>query len=82
MTGLTDEEEFLQRSLADLEAEHAAGDIDESDYETLKRRYTNRYETVERELRAGPVKVADPEIEPDPGGAFAVIVTVYFFRGC
>src|SRR3954449_7169591 len=49
---LTDEQLFLQRSLADLEAEHDAGDIDEADYETLKRRYTSRYEAVERDLRA------------------------------
>ena len=37
---MTDRTEFLQRSLADLDAEHAAGDLSDEDYAELKSRYT------------------------------------------
>ena len=37
---MTDRTEFLQRSIADLEAEHAAGDLSDEDYAELKARYT------------------------------------------
>jgi len=37
---VTDRTEFLQRSIADLDAEHAAGDLSETDYAELKARYT------------------------------------------
>jgi tetratricopeptide (TPR) repeat protein len=56
---LTDEQEFLQRSLADLEAEHDAGDIEEDDYQTLKRRYTARAAAVDRELTPPPRRAAN-----------------------
>jgi tetratricopeptide (TPR) repeat protein len=39
---LIDERDFLLRSLADLEREHDAGDVDDHDYETLKDDYTAR----------------------------------------
>ena len=70
MTELTDEQEFLQRSLADLEAEHDAGDIDEADYETLKRRYTARSAAVERE-QVVPVAAGS-----GAGRSFKVPITV------
>jgi tetratricopeptide (TPR) repeat protein len=74
VTELTDEEEFLQRSLADLEAERDAGDIDEADYELLKGRYTSRYEAVERELRSPAVSVV--EAAPPPPRSYKVPVAV------
>lgn len=37
-----EEREFLLRSLRDLDAEFAAGDIDEADYHTLRDDYTAR----------------------------------------
>ena len=52
---LQDERDFLLRSLRDLEAERAAGDIDESDYLTLKDDYTARAAAVIRALQAKPV---------------------------
>jgi tetratricopeptide (TPR) repeat protein len=48
---LGEEREFLLRSLRDLEAEHDAGDIDESDYEELKRDYTARAAAVIRAMQ-------------------------------
>ena len=36
---MNDEREFLERSLADLEAERAAGDISDDDYKLLRDRY-------------------------------------------
>jgi tetratricopeptide (TPR) repeat protein len=42
LAALEEERDFLLRSLADLDAEHAAGDIDDADYEALKDDYTRR----------------------------------------
>lgn len=47
---LDEERAFLLRSLTDLEAEHAAGDVDDDDYAALKDRYTARAADVLREL--------------------------------
>ena len=47
---LEDERRFLLRSLADLEREHDAGDVDEQDYATLKDDYTIRAATVLRSI--------------------------------
>jgi hypothetical protein len=51
---LEEERDFLLRSLRDLEAEHDAGDIDDTDYATLKDDYTARAAAVLRELAGGP----------------------------
>ena len=42
MSDLDAEREFLERSLADLDAERAAGDLSETDYQLLKERYEAR----------------------------------------
>src|SRR5262245_17012653 len=47
---LEEERRFLLRSLSDLEREHDAGDVDESDYVTLKDGYTARAATVLRAI--------------------------------
>ena len=39
---LEEQRRFLQRSLADLEREHDAGDLDDADYATLKHDYESR----------------------------------------
>ncbi len=49
---LADEAEFLERSLADAEAEHAAGDLGRRDYEALVRRDTARLADVRAALFA------------------------------
>src|SRR5436305_6855922 len=53
LESLEEQREILLRSLRDLEAERAAGDIDETDYVTLKDDYTARAAAVIRALQAG-----------------------------
>jgi tetratricopeptide (TPR) repeat protein len=50
---LEDERRFLLTSLADLEREHDAGDLDDGDYEALKDGYTQRAAAVLRALDEG-----------------------------
>ena len=50
---LEEERRFLLRSLADLEREHDAGDIDDVDYATLRDGYTVRAAAVLREIDGG-----------------------------
>ena len=47
---LTEEQEFLLRSLDDLEKEHSNGDLSDDEYETLRNDYTHRLATVTRSL--------------------------------
>jgi hypothetical protein len=69
---LEDERRFLLASLADLEREHDAGDIDESDYETLKDGYTARAAAVLRAIDDG--RRALPPGPPRRWGRIAVAV--------
>lgn len=48
---LEEERDFLLASLADLEAERSAGDVDEHDYEQLKDSYVRRTAEILRALR-------------------------------
>ncbi|MDZ7674951.1 MAG: hypothetical protein U5K30_07780 [Acidimicrobiales bacterium] len=50
---LEEERDFLLRSIRDLEAERAAGDIDDADFRTLEADYTARAAEVLRELEVG-----------------------------
>lgn len=50
---LEEERRFLLRSLADLEREYEAGDIDDADYATLRDGYTVRAAAVLREIDGG-----------------------------
>ena len=75
---LEDERRFLLRSLRDLDAERAVGDVDEADYETLRDGYTKRAADVLRDIEEGKAAL------PRPGGrrwvgrlvAVAVVVLV------
>ncbi len=55
---LEEERRFLLRSLADLEREHEAGDIDDGDYSTLRDGYTVRAAAVLREIDDGRSRLA------------------------
>ena len=75
------ERSFLLQSLRDLEAERAAGDVDDHDYETLRDGYTKRAADVLRQIEAG--RAALPAKRPTPwtrrivviGAVVAVAVT-------
>jgi len=49
---LADRRLFLERSLADAEAEHDAGDLSDPDYQALRRRDRGRLETIEARIVA------------------------------
>ena len=51
---LEDERDFLLQSLRDLEEEHAAGDLDDADYQALKDEYTAKAAAVLRQLETDP----------------------------
>lgn len=55
---LADQRDFLLRSIEDLEAEWAAGDIDEADYRSLKDHYTARTAAVLRAMEGAPLRPA------------------------
>jgi hypothetical protein len=57
---LEEEREFFLRSLRDLESEHAAGDIDPVDYQSLRDDYTRRAADVLRQLAALDGAPVDP----------------------
>ncbi len=57
---LEEERTFLLRSLRDLEAEHAVGDVDEHDYTTLRDGYTKRAADVMREIDDGRARLPLP----------------------
>lgn len=60
VTELEEERDFLLRSLEDLEAEHAAGDLEDDDYRALEEDYTARAAAVLRRLQHLDAP-ADPE---------------------
>ncbi|MEM9745919.1 MAG: hypothetical protein AAF945_04425 [Actinomycetota bacterium] len=53
LADLEEERRFLLRSLKDLEREHAAGDVDDDDFETLEDGYTRRAAEVIRAIEDG-----------------------------
>jgi tetratricopeptide (TPR) repeat protein len=63
---LEQEREFLLRSLADLELERAAGDLDEADFRVLRDGYTARAAAVLRALERARDATT---VEPGPDGA-------------
>ncbi|HXA32435.1 MAG TPA: cytochrome c-type biogenesis protein [Acidimicrobiales bacterium] len=61
---LADRRQFLERSLADAEAEHDAGDLSDEDYRALLRRDRSRLEAIEaRQAQMVDLERADPALE-------------------
>jgi tetratricopeptide (TPR) repeat protein len=58
LAALEEERAFLLRSLDDLEREHDAGDVDDTDYETLKDDYTARAARTIRSIEAHHARAA------------------------
>lgn len=69
---LLEEAEYVRRSLAELEAEHAAGELDGADYETLRARYEARAEAAERALRTS-AEVPESARAPEAGDAATAV---------
>jgi tetratricopeptide (TPR) repeat protein len=74
---ITERTVFLQRSIDDLDAEHAAGDLSDEDHADLKARYT---------AALGRESVPTPGTEPHPrhgrkGRGVAVVVAVLVVAG-
>ncbi len=76
---LEDEREFLARSLADLEREHDAGDIDDGDYATLRDDYVSRMATVLRSIEDRRAAIAANQRRRSPGRVAMVSVGVVAF---
>ena len=77
-SALEDERDFLLASLADLEREHDAGDIDDADYAALKDDYTVRAARVLRALEADDPRVAPTPTRPWRRTAIAAGLVVAF----
>lgn len=58
LAALEEERRYLLRSLRDLEAEHDAGDVDGTDYDTLRDDYTKRAADVLRSIESGHAALA------------------------
>lgn len=58
LAALEDERRYLLRSLRDLETEHDAGDVDDTDYEILRDDYTKRAADVLRSIESGRAEAA------------------------
>lgn len=71
---LEEQRAFLRRSLADLELEHDAGDLESDDYDTLKRDYEKRLASVARTLDEGKAEFAATRA-PVHRGRRAVVIT-------
>jgi tetratricopeptide (TPR) repeat protein len=73
---LEEQRDFLLRSLDDLEAEWAAGEIDEGDYETLRDDYTARAAEVLRAIDQGKATLAEQRPPFRPGRLVAGVALI------
>ena len=73
LADLEEERRFLLRSLADLDREYVAGDLDEVDYHTLRDGYIARAATVLRTIEEGAAQLA-VRGTPRPGRVAAWVV--------
>lgn len=70
LAALEEERTFLLRSIEDLDREHAAGDVDEDDYRTLRDEYTVRAAAVLRAIESGRAEL--PSARPTDKRRIAV----------
>ncbi len=64
LASLESERDFLLRSIADLDSEREAGNLDEERYRALKNDYTARAAAVLRSIEEGPVALPPPAPVP------------------
>ena len=77
---MTDRSEFLQRSLADLDAEHAVGDLSDEDYAELKARYQTALDD-EYGRDTAPAAGAVSRPQSRRAGAMAAVLAVLLVAG-
>jgi tetratricopeptide (TPR) repeat protein len=78
LVALEEERDFLLASLADLEREHDAGDVDEADYRELKDDYTERAALVLRSLDRRQAVAAAAPARSWRGVAVALVAVLAF----
>ena len=79
LAALEEERDFLLRSLDDLDAEHAGGELDDDDHRALRDDYTARAAATIRAIEAQREVVAGPRRSPRRfllGAAVAVVFAV------
>jgi hypothetical protein len=76
---LEEQRSFLKRSLADLEREHAAGDLDEVDYDTLRHDYEARLASVARAVEEGKAEIATSRPPARPARTALIVTSVLVF---
>ncbi len=79
LAGLEEQRDFLLRSIADLEREHDAGDLDDDDFEALRDDYTVRAAEVLRAIDDQRSAFASAKRERSLGRTFAVVGGVVLF---
>jgi tetratricopeptide (TPR) repeat protein len=84
LAAMEEQRDFLLRSLADLEREHDAGDVDAADYAALKDDYTARAAMALRSIDQGHARVAADRPPRGRGRAavtIAIVVSVAALAG-
>jgi len=76
---LEEQRRFLQQSLVDLEREHEAGDLDDTDYETLAHDYRQRLAAVTRAVEEGRAELASARPPASRGRTIAIAAGVVVF---
>lgn len=79
LVALEEQRDFLLRSLADLDREHDAGDLEDDDYQTLKDDYTARAADVLRAIEEQHSAFADARRPRSLGRTMATVVGVALF---
>jgi tetratricopeptide (TPR) repeat protein len=79
LAALEEERDFLLRSLDDLEREHDAGDVDDTDYVTLRDDYTARAAAVIRSIEARQSRTEPPRARRSWGRTFAWVAAIAVF---
>jgi tetratricopeptide (TPR) repeat protein len=79
LADLEEQRDFLLRSLADLEAEHDAGDLDDDDYAELRDDYTVRAAEVIRAIDDQRAAFAAARAPRNPGRTVAATAGVVVF---
>jgi tetratricopeptide (TPR) repeat protein len=79
LAALEEQRDFLRRSLADLDREREAGDVDDVDYATLRADYERRAAAVDRAITEGRARFAAARRRRSPVRTIAVAAAALVF---